>query len=365
MLPYMPIGQERVLTEHKFLLPTANGLPPWLGYIDLLDDSRTLTEFLRVLDYKSLSDFRYAKTPEELRKNTQVVCYARAVFEGGHDEEYVQVGHLYIKTAKKTPRKPKCLLRTVEVTREEVNAVWEKDLEIVSLCVEAAQETNADRLPAPDDPGACNMYGGCPHRARCGLTHAAPLARAFGNRKKNGKGNDMADSFLEKMRKAKGVSTPAPASEPASEAEGNKGVLASDATGRTTPVETSAPEPEPAKTKKTRKTRTKKTNGTGFALYIDCMPTKDVDSNIDPTLFEDWINPICMSLNESVQKEKSLPDYRLLPYAEEKAMFALAVKEGLSEMPETMVINSSTPGAKDAMGVLIPHATKVVRALRG
>jgi hypothetical protein len=422
MLPYMPIGQERVLTEHKFLLPTAPDLPSWLGFIDLLDDSRTLSldEFLRVLDYKSTSDFRYAKTPEELKKSTQMCSYARYVFESGHDEEYVEVGHLYIKTAKRTPKKPKCKLVTAKVTREEVNAVWERDLKVVRLTVEAAQEINTDKLPAPDSSDACMKYGGCPHRARCGLTIAAsPAGSRFG--KTNRKGNAMADSFLDRLQQKAGKKGAPKNNEP--ETKATVSVLSPDATERTTaaPAAGSAEEMQKSldetikkqkeaikaaqekekaavKKKTTRKTNKKpmlagtywngneyvepsspdwsvseferiagkkKTNGTGFVLYIDCTPVKDVDADVEPTLFEDWISPICMVLNETVQKEKSLPDYRLLPYAEEKAVFAIAVKDGIGDIPSAMVINSGTPGAKDALGVLIPHASKVIRSLRG
>lgn len=170
-------------------------------------------------------------------------------------------------------------------------------------------------------------------------------------------------SFLDRLRSKTGKE------------EVPKGVLSADAAPRETPREESdTAEPKGRGRPKGSKNRSvdvggksqEKKNGNGFTLYIDCIPTKDTEnSGLEPTLFEDWITPIVLSMNEIVLKEKNLPHYQLLPYAEEKAMFSIAVNESAERLPPMMVLNSGTPGAKDALGVLIPHASKVVRALRG
>jgi len=127
------------------------------------------------------------------------------------------------------------------------------------------------------------------------------------------------------------------------------------------------PVPAPVKRGRPRKdAKDVQSAGKSFALYIDCMPTKDLDAEMEPTLFEDWVQPLVMTLNEEAMKASNLPDYRLLPFSQEKVALSLAINEAITKsMPSAIVILSSSPTAKDALGVLIPHARQVVRGLRG
>ncbi len=452
MAPYLALGEEKVLVEQKIVLPTGPGLPPWLGYIDLLDDSRTLSPYLRITDHKTTSDFRYAKTPDELANNIQVVSYARYVFENGHDEDLIQVGHLYVKTQPKVPKEPKVLPVFTEIDRPQVDRVWARDLTVVEQMVRDAEVTNTDLLPATGTTnGQCKKYGGCPHRQRCGLSPES----GFGKPKGTG---TMSSDFLKRLQAAKGgAAAPAPAATPAAApgapaaapktaaaiakaatpGKPATGVLPPDAPPRATaPKKAAAPPPvveddieegaeptgaaeiaeaaraaAPSPALAAAKARAaaaraeaealeavavadaaaleaaaaraiappaKKTRGpgkangaaatnghaTGFELFIDCMPIKNNDG-IDTTLFEDWINPIYLTLNDEVMQAKSLPDFRLLPFAEEKVMLTLAINDLVARnMPASLVVNSSAPGAKDALAVLIPHAKKITRGLR-
>lgn len=391
MLPHLPIGKDKVLVEHMFTIPTGKGLPPWLGYIDLVDDSRTFTPHLRIYDYKTTSDFRYAKTPQELSENSQVSSYAKWAYENGHDEEFVQVGHLYILTAKKTPKTPRVLPVLVDIDQPQVETVWARDLVKIEDMVHAAEIANTEKLePKGTSNGQCKKYGGCPHRSRCGITQETGFG--FGKAKEAG---TMSNDFLKRLQEKKAATNGANAHGPVSNvsslpkvsAKAPTGVLPPDAAPRTTPVKTKAPaveaeidhaEPQgvaevaaAAVTKRPvgrpRKEKTAAASGDGFALYIDCMPVKDVSADLEPTLFEDWVNPIRLSLNDETMKAKNLPDYRLLPFSEEKALFGLALNEkiGGGNMPPALIFNSSSPGARDALDVLIPHAKFVVRGLRG
>jgi hypothetical protein len=379
MVPHLPIGQKDILVEKKIWIDTAPGLPRWLGYIDLIDNSRTISEYLRITDHKTTSNFRYAKTPKELLEDTQLMSYARWCFVTGFEEEFIEVGHLYIKTAKKTPKKPKVKPVYITVDQGHVASIWERDLVLVEEMVRAAEIENTDLLEAKGtETGYCKKYRGCPHRSRCGLQGSVSL---FGNGKGNGKGTEIMTSFLQRMKdkkaKANGATKPP------------TGVLASDAASRTTEPDTEPEESEPtaAEQKKAAAAAKKKAAADkkaaaakkkaaaakkkaaapaveGFTLYINCAPVKDNSAEFSPTLFEDWLSPIVMELNETVS-EKGLSDYRHLPYAEEKALFAVAVNESLKEMPPQMIVNSGTPGAKDALAVLIPHASLVVRSFHG
>ena len=409
MLPFLPIGQPKVLVEQPIRLETGPGLPPWIGYIDLLDDSRTLSPYLRITDHKTSSDFRYAKTPAELAENTQVISYAKYVFDSGHDEELVQVGHLYVHTkGDALPKRslPKVLPVFTEVGRAQVEQVWARDLGTIEEMVRAAEVENTDLLePRGTSNGQCQKYGGCPHRARCGIS-ASPK---IGTKREKEPGT-MSNNFLARMQAAAAAKaggtpseaasvpqavakpvTPPPAAPQA--AKPATGVLPPDAPSRTTPIkakvapveapavdprqeiidkwpdadaEQAAAAPAPAKRPIGRPRKEKAlTSDQGFVLFIDCMPVKDTGGDTT-TMFEDWINPIRLTLNDEAMKAKNLPDYRLLPFAEEKALFAIAVNEQVGGgMPAALIVNSSSPGARDALDVLIPHARLVVRGLRG
>jgi hypothetical protein len=101
----------------------------------------------------------------------------------------------------------------------------------------------------------------------------------------------------------------------------------------------------------------------GMTLYVDCYPVKGLD--VEPTYAEDWIGAALIELNEWAVKEKGVPDYRLTSFSEEKANFAAAVQDLIAKnRPPAMIISTSGIG-RDLLGLLIPHAQVVVRALRG
>jgi hypothetical protein len=55
-----------------------------------------------------------------------------------------------------------------------------------------------------------------------------------------------------------------------------------------------------------------------------------------------------------------------LPFAEQKMSMsaALNARVAAGRMPAAIALTSGAPGASDALDVLVPHAAKVVRALR-
>lgn len=363
MKPYLPLDEKKILVEHRMEIDTAPGLPYWLGFIDLLDDSRTQSKLLRITDHKTTSDFRYTKTPEELRTdNPQLNSYAQFVFLNGHDEDLVEVGHLYIKTAKKTPKRalPKIKPVYTELTRRQTQANWEKDLVKVEDMVRAAEIENTDLLePLGTKTGHCKKYGGCPYRSRCGL--AAETSNPFKNIKNANKGK-IVMGFLDDLEAAKDADEKSEASAPSVP----EGVLSADAASRESDVKEpeekeTAPEPKPKK--KTRKATTKKKKS--FSLYIGCLPYKRAADEVELTLFEDWVSNIREQLNQKVMEEKNLPDYRLLPFAEEKALMAAAVNASIDKgLPPAMLVSGSHVGSAEIIEILTPHATTVVRALR-
>jgi hypothetical protein len=232
-----------------------------------------------------------------------------------------------------------------------------REMEVVAQMKVAALAGAAHELPPTTS--ACGMFGGCPFAERCGLTIGDMVP------KKGSKtmGNAFLKGLKDKQAK-KGKSNGVPAS-----------TLPPDAPTRETPVaETKGPPAEPpAETKaeapKKKRGRpkgsTKKKTTTGdFTLYVDCAPEKDVSAAERPVLFEDWFHPMLEQMNEQARKENQM-HYLQMGFGPSKAMVAVAVQELSKELPSEMVLHTSSAAGRDALDSLIPHAARVVRAMRG
>lgn len=371
------------IVEEKVWMNTEQGLPPWLGYIDYGHQPGDLP---RLLDYKTTSDFRYNKTPAELSVNVQLLSYARWFYEMNPDyEDDIEVGHVYLKTyPKKIPKKPQTGMVIVQMTKDHVMDVWGSSIiTSISEMVEVATVNNVDDIPP--NVVACSDYGGCFHRDRCGI-RAEDLNSLFkSDKKKKEKENKMANSFLQKVKKGKGKKN------------GKAEVLPPDAPGRVNEEEEEIEEEEvaakptrkkavakgeaakakaktkaPPKKKKQTKTPPKPKEVevvdkslADFVMYIDCVPTKGDDCEY--VLFEDWYEPLIEALNEAAnEQDEEVRDYRLMGFAQEKVMLreGIQTRAESDDLPSVLVINSTAPGAKDAIGCLIPFANRVVRAMR-
>jgi RecB family exonuclease len=366
LIPYLPTPGPEVLVEQRIDMDTGLGVS-WIGFIDIAWEEESWNGII-VRDIKSTSDFRYAKTPSELMGNIQAVSYAKWLFDVTEHDGDIDVGLIYVKTEKKVVRKnPKTKLVRVGAEdgfdRAHIEDVWGQEMDVVAQMKVAALADSANELPPTTS--ACGMFGGCPFGNRCGLTIGdfMPARAKKGN---TTMGNKFLKGLKDKSKSNGATATPVPA-----------GTLPPDAPTRETPVAEAKTEP-PEESKETKAEAPKKKRGRpkgsskkkaattgGFVLYIDCMPTKDTGSEIEPTLFEDWFGTLTQEMNEQVLEEKNLPSYLLLPYSEEKALVALTVQQAVDNLPPALVVTSGTPGAKDALGALVPHATSVIRAMRG
>mgnify|MGYP001590906993 FL=1 len=98
---------------------------------------------------------------------------------------------------------------------------------------------------------------------------------------------------------------------------------------------------------------------TRFSIYVDCIPVKGGEA--EWVMFEDWIAPYARQVAEA----HGIADFRLIEYGKGKAILANVVREHVAEVPEVLIVSSYGPAVSDVLDVLIPHATRVVRALRG
>ena len=167
-LPFAPKpGSVYVEESIETLGLTAAGLPA-LGYIDVLD---LKSDPPQVLDWKTTSNFRYAKSEDELLCNVQMSVYAKAtlaMFERLDlpTPSSVRVTHVAMLT--KAPHEAR---RTSAVmTLPTIHENWKHVERTVAEMKATALLDTPDKV-APTE-SACHAYGGCPFRDRCNALKA-------------------------------------------------------------------------------------------------------------------------------------------------------------------------------------------------
>lgn len=141
------------------------------GYLDLawLDPDPDVGAV--VGDHKSTTDFKWAKTAEDLRTDLQAAVYARAVMEEfGVDS--AELRWVYYRT--RGPRKSQVV--RLRVLREEVDRTLDA-ADADYRAIEAIPE-DTDPLALPPTVTACANYGGCGYRNLC--TDLTPKTRLKG-----------------------------------------------------------------------------------------------------------------------------------------------------------------------------------------
>ncbi len=152
-----------IMVEQEGPLPTFEGGPALVQYIDFVE---AYSKRAKITDYKTTSDFRYCKTPEELRADTQLNINARWLFAIS-DYEEIEIGHLYLLTKNVHP-KARPVYTTV--TRADVEKVWQRDMAIVREMQAWAKLGPSSAEKLPPNTASCDMYGGCYFRGKCGFT---------------------------------------------------------------------------------------------------------------------------------------------------------------------------------------------------
>ena len=94
-----------------------------------------------------------------------------------------------------------------------------------------------------------------------------------------------------------------------------------------------------------------------LVLLEGCVPLKGPYKEY--TLLADWVAP----LMQAVADDHGVADYRLIQFTS-RAALATKIRENVANVPEVLVIGGFEAGASEAMEVLTPHATMVIRALK-
>ena len=132
------------------------------GYIDLCDITG---EVPLVLDHKTTSDKKYAKTREELLYDPQMILYGSFVLSACDTQEIsaeaVEGGHVVYLTR----GAPFAQKTTVTLTRQHLAAERKKLEGTVNEMKTLSLARSPDAVPG--EPNSCDNYGGCHFRERC------------------------------------------------------------------------------------------------------------------------------------------------------------------------------------------------------
>lgn len=188
-IEYMPapgtVRPEHIEFGFQLWIP---GAPvPMIGFIDLLEPPRLVT------DYKSTSDFVYMKAPEQLQGDPQSVTYCvvscapqviGAPFDYKGETLYpvepvwhgpTEFRHVYMRTrGAAIARESRVLYDTRDTLFGELDGIT-RDLTAMHGLSRAV---TPEEVPANTD--ACDDYNGCPHRVRCAAAGSPTMGRMSG-----------------------------------------------------------------------------------------------------------------------------------------------------------------------------------------
>lgn len=128
-----------------------------------------------ILDHKSTSDMKWAKSRAGISHDIQLLFYAREVIERDPDLDRIRIGHIYY--AKKPTGKQTKLVETY-IDQDDIFSWWD----LIRNTVRAMQEIHAltpnepwNEVQGPENTAkACNAYGGCDFRTICARRESMP-----------------------------------------------------------------------------------------------------------------------------------------------------------------------------------------------
>lgn len=132
-----------------------------IGYLDVVRPGA-------VIDHKSTRALKWAKTPQELRTNKQILDYAFLL-----GDSPIEVGHnVFVRD----PRDPAVKAVRARVSASDIKSN-QKRLELLAFnlgALRASQGPSADwrQVPGPKSKRVCAAFGGCPYRGICFRGHS-------------------------------------------------------------------------------------------------------------------------------------------------------------------------------------------------
>lgn len=380
-LKYLPQpGQASVEEELLLHLP---GVGEVTGFIDALYKEEAQVV---VHDHKTTSNFKWAKTQNDLPENAQAVIYSAYAMEKFEVDEVLCRWVYHISN----PKRPSAMKVETKLHVDQIQKPWNRIVDTFKQMREY-HDQGAKAHDLPHNVEACERYGGCPYRSECNLSMTDRLK---GHRK-------MAKlAMLERMKKkneAKAPDQAAPAPEPEEKKvkpeekevkhkptepeKPKKKYKSHQAPGKGTQADISMAEKQKPKKPRARKginppppseaefalppeANPAKETGpayhvtSGFILCIDCNPVKGSQNT---AMFGDLIAPVLATLKNSHGRH-----YRLIEntFGGAPAIFSEALDEHLKKNPPhgAVFMSLASVEARDALEVMVKHAGLVVKA---
>jgi hypothetical protein len=147
--------------EKKFFMETARGH----NYNGIIDWTGLHLQRPTVIDHKTTSDWRYAKSENDLHSDTQGIIYAVAGLSGFGTEEIDLFWNYGLTGGRSDTKSVKTTVHLTLVMEKFETVIEETAAEVLAL-----YKQRPNPLDLPPTPSACSAYGGCPHQQRCNLT---------------------------------------------------------------------------------------------------------------------------------------------------------------------------------------------------
>lgn len=170
-LPLLPQpGKAHV--EGRIEVDYVNMRPSLVGFVDVyIPPEHTEDGIPEVIDHKTTSAWKWAKTEEQLRSDMQMIPYAAWALEVSRCDK-VRISHVQYLT-KGAPEARKV---SVVLTMQEVLAEWTGLVALAKTMRETANIESAKDVEG--NTNACGAFGGCPYQDICGAltkTKEAPF----------------------------------------------------------------------------------------------------------------------------------------------------------------------------------------------
>jgi len=173
-LQWLPPPDPRLGLEQRFEFPVTSEISVG-GFVDCFAPPEITGAEPLLIDNKTTSDLRWAKTEEQLESDPQAVIYAVWVMLKWQ-APVVRVRWVYYAATNDEPRAPRGS-KPVEILLTSKAVLPAVDL-LVRDFEEMAGIRREKQLGAalPPSPESCSMFGGCIHQPRCNLSPGDRLA---------------------------------------------------------------------------------------------------------------------------------------------------------------------------------------------
>ncbi len=142
---------------------------PVAGFVDMLNTTGTYIDSegetwddpagtIEIIDWKSTSDPKWAKTPQQVGRLVPMVTYARAL---AAEAPWARLSHIYLRTR----GRPEAIKRTTLLPIATIHDRWEQVEGIVRSIKDVVRA--ASPLEVEANTRACPTFGGCYYRDRC------------------------------------------------------------------------------------------------------------------------------------------------------------------------------------------------------